>query len=258
MFDNLIGEAEWSTEFADMPFKDTSETAQFQVFLSDTSIDSLLGSYLEVGSIAGWVYGDQLPASFNTTLTASMIDIALPGFAAKYGDDAIVDIHAACTDLHGFTSSQADQDVKVYGTANLQFWPRFNSTTELAVELNLVDIKFTGAINVANFIATADISTFLVDKVDIVSSTIGSLSAFKLKVEFNTVSKLLVPELNKFISKYQVPIPSDILGIFDLSDLFLKYEDGYIFGGATPTFLPPAAKKEEMVASEVAQRLIQF
>ena len=159
-----------------------------------------MGSYLEVGSIETWVYGDQMPASLNATLTAGEVDIALPGMAAKYGADAIVDVHIACTDLHGFTSSQADQDVTVLGTANLQFWPRFNGTTELAVEMNLEDIKFTGGIAINNFTATGEISKFLVDKVTVVSSTIGKLSAMKLKIEFNTVSKLLVPEINKFIS----------------------------------------------------------
>jgi len=57
-----------------------------------------------------------------------------------------------------------------------------------------------------------------------------------------------------------VPIPQDILGIFILSDIFLKYGDGYIFGGATPTFQAPAAKKqlEASEASEVFLRLIQI
>lgn len=242
-----------------MPYKDTAESAQFQVFLSDVSIDSLLGSFLEVSEIQGWVYGDQLPEQYNKTLTASMVDVALPGFAAKYGADAIVDIHGSCTQLHSFTSSSADQDVTVYGTADLQFWPRFNGTTELAVEMTLEDIKFTGGINVNNFIATADIHTFLVDKIEVSTSTIGDLSPFKLKVEFNTVSKLLVPALNHFISKYQVPIPKDIMGIFILSDLFLKYEDGYIFGGATPTFQAPTAAVEVTPAADVAlMQLIQF
>lgn len=175
-----------------------------------------------------------------------MVDVALPGFSAKYGADSIVDVHGACTDLHQFTSSEADQDVTVLGTANLQFWPRFNGTTELAVEMNLVDIKFTGGIAINNFNATADISKFIVDKIDIVTSTIGDLSAAKLKIEFNTVSRLAVPVLNKFVSKYQVPIPQDIMGIFILSDLFLMYKDGYIFGGATPTFQAPTAKKHQL------------
>jgi len=35
MYDNQIGESEWSTDFADMPYKDTTESAEFQVFISD-------------------------------------------------------------------------------------------------------------------------------------------------------------------------------------------------------------------------------
>lgn len=49
-----------------------------------------------------------------------------------------------------------------------------------------------------------------------------------------------MPALNSFIKKYVVPIPQNILGVFQLSDIFLQYNDGYIYAGATPTFLPPS------------------
>lgn len=202
-------------------------------------------------------------AAGNRTITAGELDTALPGFAAKYGADAIVDIAGACTDLHSFTSSEATQDVTVYGTANLQFFPHLaDGTTELAVEMNIVDIKFTGGINIVNFNATADISTFHVDKINVVSSTIGDISAAKLKIEFNTISRLAVPELNKFIQKYNVPIPQNIMGIFTLSELFLEYKNGFLFGGATPTFIAPAAELPAAPvmdeAKEVAFQLLQF
>jgi len=58
MWDDIKGEAEWATDFADMAYKNTTEAAGFQVFLSDVSVDSLMGSYLEVGSIAGTLIGD--------------------------------------------------------------------------------------------------------------------------------------------------------------------------------------------------------
>ena len=238
MFSSDAGESEWSTEFPDIPYKDTTEAAQFQAYVADLSVDSLIGSWLEVGSIAGQIQGDDVPGT-NQTITASELDIALSGFSKKYGADTIVDLKLACTKLHDFTSSAANQDVTVLGTANLQFWPRFNSTTELAVEIDLVDIKFTGGIAISGYNATADISTFLVDKVVVVSSTIGNISAFKLKLEMNTISRVLVPSLNKFLKKYVVPIPKNILGVFQLSDIFLKYNDGFIYAGATPTFLPP-------------------
>merc|ERR1712060_650247 len=90
-----------------------------------------------------------------------------------------------------------------------------------------------------NFIATGKVSTFLVDKIQIPVSTIGDISALQLKVEFNTAMRVAVPIINKYIQKDQIPLPTDILNIFTLSDLYLKYADGYIFAGATPTFIAP-------------------
>lgn len=239
MFDDAYGEAEWSTAFPDMLYKDTAQPAEFQAFISDESVDSLMGSFLEVGSIAGWLYGDELPEKAGRNLTCADLEVAFPGISAKYGADSIVDVHFDVTDLHGFASSAADQDVTVRGTADLQFWPRFDGTTEIAVELSVIDILFTGAIDVENFIATGEVTKFLVDQIEVVQSTVGDLSAFALKIEINTVSRLIVPEINNFLKNYQVPIPSDIFGIFTLSNLFLTYNDGYIFGGATPTFVDP-------------------
>ena len=239
MYDSAIGESEWSTDFVDMPMKDESEAAQFQAFLSDVSVDSLMGSWLEVGSIAGWLYGDDVPYYNTTTITADNFSLIFPGLPEKYGYDSVIDIYAKVTDLHSFTSSAADQDVSVYGSVTLQFWPRFNDTTELAVELDVIDILFTGGIDITNFIATGKVSTFLVDKIQIPVSTIGDISALQLKVEFNTAMRVAVPIINKYIQKYQIPLPTDILNIFTLSDLYLKYADGYIFAGATPTFIAP-------------------
>ena len=59
------------------------------------------------------------------------------------------------------------------------------------------------------------------------------------KVALNTAFRLGIPLINVFLERYELPIPSDIFGIFQLSDLVLEYFDGYIYAGATPTFLPP-------------------
>ena len=237
MYDKQVGESEWETGFPDMPYEDAAQSAQFQVFLSDTSVNSLLGSWLEVGTLAGWIEGDELVG--NATVTCSELDIALPGFSETYGADTIVDIYFNTTDLSDFTSSAADQDVTAYGSVNLQFYPRVNNTTktELAVELDVVDIKFTGGIAINNFMASANITTFLVDKINIPVSTIGRISAAALKLKFNTASRVVVPILNNKLQAYEIPIPSNIFGIFTLSNLFLTYADGYIFAGATPTFI---------------------
>jgi len=48
MYDSLIGESEWATDFADMPYKSSEHTAGLQAFVSDQSVNSLIGSFLEV------------------------------------------------------------------------------------------------------------------------------------------------------------------------------------------------------------------
>jgi len=115
LYDSKDGETEWSTAFPDMPYKDTAEPAQFQAYISDLSVDSLLGSYLEVGKVEGWVHGDDVPYT-DKTITAGEIDVAFPGLSAKYGADSIIDVYFILTDAHSFTSSAANQDVTVLGT----------------------------------------------------------------------------------------------------------------------------------------------
>lgn len=118
-----------------------------------------MGSWLEVGAIAGWVHGDDLPGpAANDTITASELDIVFPGLSAKYGADSIVDLYINTTDLHSFTSSATDQDFTLYGSVTIQFWPRFNGTTELAVEIDVIDIHFTGGIAVDGYYASANIT----------------------------------------------------------------------------------------------------
>ena len=109
MFNSADGESEWSTAFADMPMEVTSDPAQFQAFLSDLSIDSGLGSFLETTDVDGWLYGDQIPIihGANTTLTAFMLDVPFPGFSDKYGKDSIVDVFGNLTAANGWTSSAA-------------------------------------------------------------------------------------------------------------------------------------------------------
>ena len=53
--------------------------------------------------------GDAVPEVNNTiTITGAEVDIAFAGFADRYGADSIVDIHFNLTDLHDFTSSEAN------------------------------------------------------------------------------------------------------------------------------------------------------
>lgn len=43
---------------------------------------------------------------------------------------------------------------------------------------------------------------------------------------------------NQFIAKQSLIIPSKIFGLFELTDLTLKYHNSYLEAGLTPHFLP--------------------
>merc|ERR1719373_974679 len=84
-----------------------------------------------------------------------------------------------------------------------------------------------------------------VDKVEIVSATFGHLSALTIKVELNNGLRIGIPIMNKKLAEHQIAFPSNIAGIFLLSDLTLGYHDNYIYAGATPTFIGPSRRTDE-------------
>ena len=100
-----------------------------------------------------------------------------------------------------------------------------------------MDFDFSALVTDMNI--TLNITKINIDKVDVVSDTFGKLSALTLKLKLNNGFRIMLPLLNVFLSKFNVSIPSNILGIFELSNLNLDYFDGYIYAGATPTFLSP-------------------
>ena len=130
--------------------------------------------------------------------------------------------------------------------------------TEKAIELP-IDIKFMGNLLVDGFWAYANVLSLQVNSIDVAFESIGFTDTDALKLAINSTSKSICFYVNHYFEQwYKFPIPQDIFGIFMLSDIFLRYADGYLFAGATPTFLGPSYAQPALAQEGNPLKLDQF
>lgn len=113
-----------------------------------------------------------------------------------------------------------------------------------------MDFKFTALVE--NMDVSLNITKVNIDNVDVVSDTFGRLSGLTIKVELNNAFRIGLPEFNVVLAKHTISIPSNIFGLFVLSDLTLGYHDDYIYAGATPTFIGPSSSEKKPAAIQGA------
>jgi len=181
-----------------------------------------------------------VPAFVPFKLTTDSVEILLPGITKTYGSGLPVDVRFNVTKLGNFQVSEANEEMSGTTTLTLEFWVEQTSgVPAMAADLRLndVDFKFTALVN--NMDVSLNITKVNIDSVDVISDTIGRLSALTIKLELNNGFRIGLPIFNKILAKHQISIPSNILGLFELSDLTLGYHNDYIYAGATPTFIGP-------------------
>jgi len=252
MFDKQIGEEEPSVVIPDMPYYNSSLPQQYQAYVSSYSIDGFFSSLIEVVGIHGWVNATEVPAKSPFQLTTDMVNKLLPGIVSHYGSGLPVDVRFNVTSLGNFQVSEADEEMGGVATLTLEFWvEQASGVTEMAADLRLNDVlfKFTALVN--NMDVSLNITKVNIDSVDVISDTFGRLSGLTIKVELNNAFRIGLPIMNLILAKHPIPVPSNIFGLFELSDLTLAYFDNYIYAGATPTFTGKTNKDRLSHVSQV-------
>ena len=118
----------------------------------------------------------------------------------------------------------------------------------MAAEISFIGLDFSFTALVTNMDLSLNISHLNVADVNVVSDTFGKLSALIIKTKINNGFRIALPIINRFLANHLIPFPSNF-GLFVLSDLTLGYHDGYIYAGATPTFVPPTAGEQSQVSA---------
>ena len=241
-FDNVYGEVEPAVAVPVLPYFDVTKPELYQNYISTYSMDGLTTALLEETSISGWVNG-----SYNTTITTSMLNAFLPGILSYYGDVPVA-VKYTITQLGSFSTTEGVSMINALATMTIEFWAQTATGPSLATSMTLVDTAIGFGIIVDNMTMQFALATTNVDKVVVNSCSFGKLSALLMKTELNNFFRIFTPIINKDLAAKTFTVPSNIGGIFILSNLTIGYYNNYLYFGMTPTFITPALAVEEQLA----------
>lgn len=121
-----------------------------------------------------------------------------------------------------------------------QWWVQtdeYGYQRELAAEILLENLKFGFTAVIANMNVSISIDEIKSTTVVPQYCSYGTINKIVFKTELNFFFTTFKVFINQTLNKMDIVIPSDIGGIFILSDLYVEYYNDYIFAGATPTFI---------------------
>ena len=241
-FDSAYGELEPSVAIPSMPTFNTASPDTFQIFISTYAMDGFFTGLLEETPLGIWVNGD-----YTTSITTGSLNTFLPGIKSFYGDVPAA-VKMSIEKLGSFECAQGTAMLNSVGTMTLEFWAQTATGPQLATSMTLVDPALgfgiiTNAMTMQIVLATTNVSSVTVN-----SCAFGRLSALVLKTEMNNFFKVFTPIINKDLAASPITVPSNVHGIFGLSDLSIGYYNSYLYFGMQTTVIVPALAVEEQLA----------
>lgn len=209
--------------------------------MSTYSLDSLLGSFLEVGKLEYWFRAADVPATSSKQLDTTELNIAFPGISDYYGAGVPCDLKTSVTSIYDLNVEADNELMGGYGTAQLEVWVnKADGTSEMAIQIEATKTNFEFNAAVADMDVSIQVDRINSAKIVVDSCTYADPSAYVIKLKVNNLARVALAYFNPWLLENPIVIPSNIGGIFELSDLFLGYYDDYVYVGATPTFIAPA------------------
>jgi len=234
------GEVEPGVTAPAMPYHDGASTSKLQAYVSNYLADSLAASFLETSGFHFWTNHTMIPKDFPIQLDTGFLDIFFPGMLAHYGAGKMVDVEYDVQALRNLIVREASETMSFDGDLALKFWVETtNSSQELAVEISLQKLYFDFHAIIDGMQLRANVTDAALGDVIVLHSTLGTLNMTDLQALLDQVLDEGRPSFNDFIQKQSIIIPNKIFGLFELSDLTLKYHNGYLEAGLTPHFYPP-------------------
>ena len=160
------------------------------------------------------------------------------------------------TDVYDATFLAGKETVGLNADWNMKIYvDTVNGTTDLAADLTFTKMIADASILIDGYNVTGNFTKLKVSTITVNSCAFGTISTFKLKMEINVGLAVAAVPINKALSS--LVIPETVLGVFTLSDLVIDYYDGFLFGGATPTFIAPTEYTiEKMLRSVIHEAFL--
>jgi len=161
---------------------------------STYSVDSILS----VVQDQGWFKFTMEPSTVDSIkefLTTTYLEGILPGLVARYGKDVPVSIR--------FDSSMAPKSFFNLNEVGAKMHAKIDIivNNEVAVALDVTDADALVTPTLENFILKIEIIKFVLKKISVVNSLIGTVDAIEIQSFLNVMFRLAIPIGNLYLSK---------------------------------------------------------
>jgi len=167
------------------------------------------------------------------------LNIGLPGIEKYYGADLPMDCEITLLSVQNITVRQDDTTLSALSAGNFKFYVyKTDGTRELAVELEGYEIYTNFTVLIDQMTLAGNVTGLNVGKIKQISCTFGRIPVTTEKIALNRVLNIFLPEIDAYLNTLTLAIPTELFGIFKLSDLVIRYYNDYVMLGLTPTFEP--------------------
>jgi hypothetical protein len=184
-----------------------------------------------------------VPAAVPVALDTTTLNNFFPGMADTFGQHRPVKVQLDLLRVGSFDARKADQHLSVQLDTAVRFLvEKADGTQAEAINVQLMDMMANVSVS-----ATDDMKPVVkvlaasVGYITETRSAVGHINCTELAKNINTAMAYGVQVFTAWFATKadSLVIPTNIMGLFDLSDLTIKYHDGFIEAGLTPTFIPP-------------------
>lgn len=148
-------------------------------------------------------------------------------------------VDLAATRAGDFKSRDNSDTISLTLDGAIKLYVQPNSSTNIEVlAFNINNIYANGTIVIDGMNLTGNITNLDVDSLTITYEEETNINLSTLTLLVNECLNMGVPYFDVWVADKFFEIPSELFGIFKLSDLSLVYKDNFIEAGLTPTFEP--------------------